>query len=96
MSNLEQTKVGLEQTQSEYVAYEKLQYMHQFAKSSTFATILAPLLCIPIYHNNIQVWRFNLWFFIMTAVVIIRLYLIYRIDLKGIVQKNIRLRGAGS
>ena len=95
MSNLEQTKVGLEQTQSEYVAYEKLQYMHQFAKSSTFATILAPLLCIPIYLNNIQVWRFNLWFFIMTAVVIIRLYLIYKIDLKGIVQKNIRLLNWG-
>jgi hypothetical protein len=31
------------------VANEKLQYMLSFAKSSTIATVLAPLLCIPLY-----------------------------------------------
>jgi signal transduction histidine kinase/CheY-like chemotaxis protein len=59
-----------------YVAIEKLDYMHKFAKSSTVATVLAPLLCIPLYWANLNSWRFVFWFFLMAVVVVIRILLI--------------------
>jgi membrane protein insertase Oxa1/YidC/SpoIIIJ len=65
------------------VATEKLQYMHSFAKSSTIATVLAPLLCIPLYLHTTDNLLFNAWFGVMAIVVIARFFLIKRIDLKG-------------
>ncbi len=73
------------------VATEKLQYMHSFAKSSTIATVLAPLLCIPLYLHTTDNLLFNAWFGVMAIVVIARFFLIKRIDLKGDVKTNMRL-----
>jgi signal transduction histidine kinase/CheY-like chemotaxis protein len=73
------------------VATEKLQYMHSFAKSSTIATVLAPLLCIPLYLQTTDNLLFNAWFAIMAVVVIARFFLIKKIDLKGNVQTNLLL-----
>ena len=88
MTNIDQVITNGAQSQSDYVAFEKLQYMLEFAKSSTIATILAPILCIPIYMSSIQSWRFNSWFILMTVVVALRIYLIRNIDLKKGVQLN--------
>ena len=44
------------------VATEKLSYMRDFAKSSTIATILAPLLCIPLYDVTAGDWQIYAWF----------------------------------
>ena len=41
MSHIDQVITEGAQSQSDYVAYEKLQYMLEFAKSSTIATILS-------------------------------------------------------
>ena len=73
------------------VATEKLQYMHSFAKSSTIATVLAPLLCIPLYLETTDNLLFNAWFALMAVVVVGRFFLIKKIDLKGDVQKNLLL-----
>lgn len=73
------------------VANEKLQYMHSFAKSSTIATVLAPLLCIPLYLQTTDNLLFNAWFAVMALVVIARFFLIKKIDLKGDVQTNMVL-----
>jgi signal transduction histidine kinase/CheY-like chemotaxis protein len=73
------------------VATEKLQYMHSFAKSSTIATVLAPLLCIPLYLETTDNMLFNAWFALMAVVVVGRFFLIKKIDLKGDVQKNLLL-----
>jgi membrane protein insertase Oxa1/YidC/SpoIIIJ len=72
------------------VANEKLQYMHSFAKTSTIATVLAPLLCIPLYLQTTDNLLFNAWFALMALVVIVRFYLIRKIDLKGDVKTNFR------
>jgi signal transduction histidine kinase/CheY-like chemotaxis protein len=73
------------------VANEKLQYMHSFAKSSTIATVLAPLLCIPLYLQTTDNMLVNAWFAAMALVVIARFFLIKKIDLKGDVQTNMFL-----
>jgi len=76
---------------AQLVATEKLQYMHSFAKSSTIATVLAPILCIPLYLKTTDNILFNAWFALMALVVIARFFLIKNIDLKGNVQTNLLL-----
>jgi len=73
------------------VANEKLQYMHSFAKSSTLATVLAPLLCIPLYLDTTDSHLFKIWFALMVIVVIARFFLIKKINLKGEVKTNLAL-----
>ncbi len=70
------------------VGREKLQYMLGFAKSSTIATVLAPILCVPLYLETTDNFLFNAWFGLMALVVLARYFLIKSIDLKGDDQKN--------
>ena len=72
------------------VAYEKLGYMQEFAKSSTVATILAPLLCVPLYDatsGDLQVYA---WFLLMAIVVTARIFLIKSIDLNKDIDLNFK------
>lgn len=73
------------------VATEKLHYMHSFAKSSTIATVLAPILCIPLYWKPTDNLWINAWFTLMAVVVIGRFFLIKKINLKANVQTNLFL-----
>jgi len=73
------------------VANEKLQYMFSFAKSSTIATVLAPLLCIPLYLETTDNLLFNSWFGVMTLVVLGRFFLIRSINFNGDLKKNFQL-----
>ena len=59
---------------NEQVAAEKISYMRDYAKSSTVATILAPLLCIPLYNSVEFGLRLNVWLGLMTIAVCIRIY----------------------
>ena len=70
------------------VAREKLQYMLGFAKSSTLATVLAPLLCVPLYLETTESLLFNSWFGLMALVVVARYFLIKSINLNGDEKKN--------
>jgi signal transduction histidine kinase/CheY-like chemotaxis protein len=58
------------------IAIEKLQYMLDYSKSSTIATVLAPLLCIPLYLDVTEPLRFGAWFAAMTVAVITRYVLL--------------------
>ena len=72
-------------------AREKLQYMLAYAKTSTIATILAPLLCVPLYIDSTDDLLFNAWFALMAAVVIVRLFLIRAVAQTDDVQRNMVL-----
>jgi len=61
---------------SEQVAAEKISYMREYAKSSTLATIGAPLLCIPLYNSPGSGLVFHEWLTLMAVAVCIRIYLI--------------------
>ena len=52
------------------VGSEKLQHMRNFSKSSTAATILAPLLCIPLYLDNTHPVQFYTWLLAMAVAVV--------------------------
>ncbi len=72
-------------------AREKLQYMLAYARTSTIATILAPLLCIPLYIDSTDDLLFKAWFALMAAVVIVRLFLIRAVAQTDDVQRNMVL-----
>lgn len=63
------------------VAIEKLQQMHQYSKSSTIATLLAPLLCVPLYLETTNHVLFKAWFAAMALAVMARYFLICSIHL---------------
>lgn len=71
------------------VAIEKLQHMHNYAKSSTLATVLAPLLCIPLYSKNTDPLKLDLWLLMMTIVVIIRYFLLKSIKSEPNTERNL-------
>lgn len=73
------------------VAIEKLQYMLAYARTSTVATIVAPLLCIPLYIDTVEPLLFNTWFALMAMVVVARYFLLKSIDIKGDIKTNFRL-----
>jgi signal transduction histidine kinase/CheY-like chemotaxis protein len=73
---------------NELAALEKLQYMHDYAKSSTIATVLAPLLCIPLYKENTPPLLFNTWFALMTLAVVARHFLIKKINISRKIETN--------
>ncbi len=74
----------------ELVALEKLQYMQEYAKTSTIATVLAPLLCIPLYKDSTPAVFFNTWFAVMTAAVIARYFFIKNIKKSRTIETNFR------
>jgi signal transduction histidine kinase/CheY-like chemotaxis protein len=62
------------------IAIEKLQSMRDYSKSSTIATVLAPLLCIPLYLDTSDAWAFGAWLAVMTIAVMARYVLIQSIQ----------------
>ena len=78
----------LNPSQVQQVALEKISYMHGFAKSSTAATIIAPLLCIPLFDTVDLGQRLNIWLGLMAVAVVIRIVLISSIRLEDKVQTN--------
>ena len=54
------------------IAIEKLRYMLDYSKSSTIATVLAPLLCIPLYWDDAAPLPFSAWFAAMALAVMTR------------------------
>lgn len=54
------------------IGLEKLRYMLDYSQSSTIATVLAPLLCIPLYWDDAAPLSFNAWFAAMALAVITR------------------------
>lgn len=78
----------MDELQAEQVALEKITYMHDFARSSTPATIIAPLLCIPLFSSVDLGQKLNIWLGLMTVAVFIRIILIRSIQLKDKASKN--------
>lgn len=78
----------MDELQAEQVALEKITYMHDFARSSTPATIIAPLLCIPLFSSVDLGQKLHIWLGLMTVAVFIRIILIRSIQLKDKASKN--------
>jgi two-component system, sensor histidine kinase len=71
----------MDSRQVQQVALEKISYLHGFAKTSTPATIIAPLLCIPLFDSVDLGSNFHIWLGMMVVAVMVRIFLIRSIRL---------------
>lgn len=72
--------VGQRQADPFRIGIEKLRSMRDHSKSSTLATVVAPVLCIPLYWETTAVIPFGLWLSVMAMAVVARYLLIQSIE----------------
>jgi hypothetical protein len=62
-----------------YLLREKSAHITKAARSATLANILAPLLCIPMFKDEVSFLNLALWLGYMGIVVSIRTWMVYRL-----------------
>lgn len=62
---------------------EKAAHITKAARSATIANILAPLLCIPAFGDEVTPLRLNGWLSYMFAVIVVRTWIIYKLAYKA-------------
>jgi signal transduction histidine kinase/CheY-like chemotaxis protein len=73
------TQTGEQEINNLYLLREKLAHITKAARSATVANILAPLLCIPMFHSEVKPEALMLWLSYMFIVVVIRTWIVFRL-----------------
>jgi signal transduction histidine kinase/CheY-like chemotaxis protein len=76
-----------EETNNLYLLREKATHITKAARSATVANILAPLLCIPAFGDEVATMHLGIWLSYMFAVIIVRTWIIFKLEYKA---ENIR------
>jgi len=66
-----------------YLLREKATHITKAARSATLANILAPLLCIPAFGDEVTPLHLNLWLAYMFAVVLVRTWIVFKLEYKA-------------
>lgn len=66
-----------------YLMREKSAHITKAARSATLANILAPLLCIPVFHGEVQPLHLEIWLGYMFIVVAIRTWVVFQLAYKA-------------
>ncbi len=78
-----------------YLLREKSAHITKAARSATVANILAPLLCIPAFGDEVSPLRLNSWLTYMFVVIVVRTWVIYKLEYKteniSDPQRNLRM-----
>mgnify|MGYP006278795929 CR=1 FL=1 len=59
---------------------EKCSHIVRAARSATLANILAPLLCIPVFNDEVNPVHLNVWLGYMLVAVSVRTWILYRLE----------------
>ena len=74
---------------------EKAAHITKAARSATIANILAPLLCIPAFGDEVTPLRLNSWLTYMFVVIVVRTWIIYKLAYQAETisdpQRNLRM-----
>ncbi len=62
----------------------KSEHITKAARSATLANVLAPLLCIPAFKDEVQLENLEIWLFYMLFVVSIRTWIVFRLAHKAL------------
>ena len=66
-----------------HVLREKSAHITKAARSATLANVLAPLLCIPAFIDEVQPWHLGIWLAYMFIVVAIRTWIVFQLAYKS-------------
>jgi signal transduction histidine kinase len=59
---------------------EKASHIAKAARSATIANVLAPLLCIPMFADEVPTWKFYGWLCYMMIAVLLRTWIIHKLE----------------
>ena len=68
------------QVNNVYLLREKSAHITKAARSATVANVLAPLLCIPMFKDEVQASHLAIWLGYMFIVVVIRTWMIFKLE----------------
>ena len=62
---------------------EKSAHINKAARSATLANVLAPLLCIPAFQDEVTPAHLNIWLSYMFVVIVVRTWIVYKLEYKA-------------
>ena len=66
-----------------YLLREKASHITKAARSATIANVLAPLLCIPAFKDEVRPIHLGIWLTYMLVVVAVRTWIVFRLKFKA-------------
>jgi signal transduction histidine kinase/CheY-like chemotaxis protein len=71
------------QSDNFYLLREKASHITKAARSATIANVLAPLLCIPAFKDEVSSMHLGIWLTYMLLVVILRTWIVFKLKFKS-------------
>ena len=66
-----------------YLLREQASHITKAARSATIANVLAPLLCIPAFKDEVRPMHLGIWLAYMLVVVVVRTWIVYKLKFKA-------------
>jgi signal transduction histidine kinase/CheY-like chemotaxis protein len=66
-----------------YLLREQASHITKAARSATIANVLAPLLCIPAFKDEVRPMHLGIWLAFMLVVVVVRTWIVYKLKFKA-------------
>jgi signal transduction histidine kinase len=76
-------RVGEVQSNNFYLLREKASHVTKAARSATIANVLAPLLCIPAFKDEVRPMHLGIWLTYMFVVVVVRTWIVFKLKFKA-------------
>jgi signal transduction histidine kinase/CheY-like chemotaxis protein len=76
-------RVDEAQSNNFYLLREKASHITKAARSATVANVLAPLLCIPAFKDEVRPMYLGIWLTYMLVVVFVRTWIVYKLKFKA-------------
>ena len=71
------------QSNNFYLLREKASHITKAARSATIANVLAPLLCIPAFKDEVKPMHLGIWLTYMFVVVVVRTWIVFKLKFKS-------------
>lgn len=76
-------RVGEVQSNNFYLLREKASHVTKAARSATIANVLAPLLCIPAFKDEVRPMHLGIWLTYMFVVVVVRTWIVFKLKFES-------------
>jgi two-component system, sensor histidine kinase len=76
-------RVGADSSNNFYLLCEKASHITKTARSATVANVLAPLLCIPAFKDEVKPMHLGIWLAYMFVSVVLRTWIVFKLKFKA-------------
>lgn len=83
LNDIAHVRAGEDRSNNFYLLREKASHITKTARSATIANVLAPLLCIPAFKDEVKPIHLGVWLAYMFVAVAIRTWIVYKLKFKA-------------